>query len=54
VNASFLALNRNERSLAVDLKSPEGRQIVLDRVNELFARPKQNISPAPGGAYTRD
>lgn len=30
VNASFLALNRNKRSLAVDLKSREGRQIVLD------------------------
>ncbi len=30
VNASFLALNRNKRSLAVDLKSPDGRQIVLD------------------------
>ena len=30
VNASFLALNRNKRSLAVDLKSAEGREIVLD------------------------
>ncbi len=30
VNASFLALNRNKRSLAVDLKSPEGHQVVLE------------------------
>jgi crotonobetainyl-CoA:carnitine CoA-transferase CaiB-like acyl-CoA transferase len=30
VNASFLSLNRNKRSLAVDLKSAEGRSIVLD------------------------
>jgi len=29
VNASFLSLNRNKRSLAVDLKSAEGREIVL-------------------------
>ncbi len=26
VNASFLALNRNKRSLAVDLKSPDGQE----------------------------
>ncbi|MEU5100335.1 CoA transferase [Streptomyces sp. NPDC020996] len=32
VNASFLSLNRNKRSLAVDLKSPEGREIVLELV----------------------
>jgi crotonobetainyl-CoA:carnitine CoA-transferase CaiB-like acyl-CoA transferase len=30
VNASFLSLNRNKRSLAVDLKSAAGRQVVLD------------------------
>lgn len=29
VNASFLSLNRNKRSLAVNLKSAEGREIVL-------------------------
>jgi crotonobetainyl-CoA:carnitine CoA-transferase CaiB-like acyl-CoA transferase len=29
VNASFLALNRNKRSLAVDLKTDEGRALVL-------------------------
>lgn len=38
VNASFLALNRNKRSLAVDLKSDEGREIVLDlaRSSDVF------------------
>ena len=38
VNASFLALNRNKRSLAVDLKSAEGRRIVLDlaRTSDIF------------------
>jgi crotonobetainyl-CoA:carnitine CoA-transferase CaiB-like acyl-CoA transferase len=30
INASFLSLNRNKRSLAVDLKSAEGRAIVLE------------------------
>lgn len=29
VNASFLSLNRNKRSIAVDLKSPEGYEIAL-------------------------
>src|SRR5262245_58704075 len=29
VNASFLSLNRNKRSLAVDLKSPAGKELVL-------------------------
>ena len=32
VNVSFLSLNRNKRSLAVDLKSEEGRKILFDLV----------------------
>lgn len=32
VNVSFLSLNRNKRSLAVDLKSAEGKAILLDLV----------------------
>lgn len=32
VNASFLSLNRNKRSLAVDLKSAEGKDLVRDLV----------------------
>jgi crotonobetainyl-CoA:carnitine CoA-transferase CaiB-like acyl-CoA transferase len=38
VNASFLSLNRNKRSLAVDLKSAEGREIVLElaRASDVF------------------
>ncbi len=33
VNVSFLSLNRNKRSLAVDLKSERGKQILLDLVS---------------------
>ncbi|CAN7632707.1 CoA transferase [Rhizobium sp. LjRoot98] len=32
VNVSFLSLNRNKRSLAVDLKSEGGKQVLLDLV----------------------
>ncbi|WP_127144370.1 CaiB/BaiF CoA transferase family protein [Pelagibacterium montanilacus] len=32
INVSFLSLNRNKRSLAVDLKSEEGRAVLLDLV----------------------
>ena len=49
INASFLSLNRNKRSLAVNLKSPEGREIVLGlaRRSEVFL---QNYRPGwPSG-----
>ena len=32
VNVSFVSLNRNKRSIAVDLKNPAGHQIVLDLI----------------------
>lgn len=32
VNVSFLSLNRNKRSLAIDLKSPHGKAVLLDLV----------------------
>jgi crotonobetainyl-CoA:carnitine CoA-transferase CaiB-like acyl-CoA transferase len=34
VNVSFLSLNRNKRSLAVDLKSPDGKAVLLDLVRQ--------------------
>jgi crotonobetainyl-CoA:carnitine CoA-transferase CaiB-like acyl-CoA transferase len=34
VNVSFLSLNRNKRSLAIDLKSAEGKSILLDLVKK--------------------
>jgi crotonobetainyl-CoA:carnitine CoA-transferase CaiB-like acyl-CoA transferase len=32
VNTSFLSLNRNKRSLSVDLKTPEGKEVLTDLV----------------------
>ncbi len=32
INVSFLSLNRNKRSLAVDLKAPEGKALLIDMV----------------------
>ncbi|WP_343520600.1 CoA transferase, partial [Sphingomonas sp.] len=34
VNVSFLSLNRNKRSLAVDLKAPEGKALLLELVKD--------------------
>lgn len=34
VCVSFLALNRNKRSLAIDLKSPEGKALLLEMVKD--------------------
>ncbi|MEV0791017.1 CoA transferase [Kribbella sp. NPDC050459] len=44
VNASFLSLNRNKRSLAVDLKSEEGRELLYElvRTSDVFL---QNYRP---------
>ena len=44
INASFLSLNRNKRSLAVNLKSPEGRDLVheLATTSDVFL---QNYRP---------
>jgi crotonobetainyl-CoA:carnitine CoA-transferase CaiB-like acyl-CoA transferase len=32
INVSFLSLNRNKRSLAIDLKSPDGKSVLLELV----------------------
>lgn len=44
INASFLSLNRNKRSLAIDLKTAEGREIIweLARTADVFL---QNYRP---------
>lgn len=34
INVSFLSLNRNKRSLAVDLKAPEGKALLLELVKK--------------------
>lgn len=34
INVSFLSLNRNKRSLAIDLKAPEGKAVLLDMVKD--------------------
>ncbi len=34
INVSFLSLNRNKRSLAVDLKSDEGKAVLLDLIKD--------------------
>lgn len=44
INVSFLSLNRNKRSLAIDLKSSEGRAVLMDLVksSDVFV---QNYRP---------
>ncbi len=44
INASFLSLNRNKRSIAVDLKTSEGQQIIYDliKITDVFL---QNYRP---------
>ena len=32
INVSFLSLNRNKRSLAIDLKDPDGKAVLLELV----------------------
>jgi crotonobetainyl-CoA:carnitine CoA-transferase CaiB-like acyl-CoA transferase len=32
INVSFLSLNRNKRSIAIDLKSPDGKEVLRDLV----------------------
>ena len=48
INVSFLSLNRNKRSLAVDLKSPDGKALLLDLVKsaDVFL---QNYRPGVAG-----
>ncbi|WP_072807239.1 CaiB/BaiF CoA transferase family protein [Rhodococcoides yunnanense] len=48
VNASFLSLNRNKRSLSLDLKSPQGRE-VLERLVETADVVLQNYRPGVAG-----
>lgn len=44
INVSFLSLNRNKRSLAIDLKSPDGKAVLLElaRTADVFL---QNYRP---------
>ena len=44
INVSFLSLNRNKRSLAIDLKSPEGKAVLIDLVRE--GRPGDGMAAA--------
>ncbi|MEO9337829.1 CoA transferase [Mesorhizobium sp. SB112] len=48
INVSFLSLNRNKRSLAIDLKSAEGKAVLLDLVKsaDIFL---QNYRPGVAG-----
>jgi crotonobetainyl-CoA:carnitine CoA-transferase CaiB-like acyl-CoA transferase len=48
INVSFLSLNRNKRSLAIDLKSAEGKAVLLDLVKtaDVFL---QNYRPGVAG-----
>ena len=46
INVSFLSLNRNKRSLAVNLKSDDGRAIVHKLVREAPTSSSRTIAPA--------
>jgi len=54
VSAFFLAANRNKRSLAVDLKSPEGREVVLkliERADVLVENFRSGVMEKLGLSY---
>ena len=52
INVSFLSLNRNKRSLAINLKSPEGKAVLLELVKtaDVFL---QNYRPGVAGRLGR-
>src|SRR3546814_15204303 len=52
INVSFLSLNRNKRSLAVDLKAPEGTAILLALVKsaDVFIQNSRPGAAKPLGA----
>ena len=52
INVSFLSLNRNKRSLAVNLKSPDGKAVLLELVKtaDVFL---QNYRPGVAARLVR-
>jgi len=52
VNVSFLSLNRNKRSLAIDLKKPEGRAVLLELVRSADVFCKTTGRAPSGSALT--
>ena len=50
INASFMSLNRNKRSLAVNLKSAEGREIVLELARQRMSSCRTTAPGWPNGS----
>ena len=48
ISTYYLSANRNKQSLAVDMRKPEGRQLILDLAAQLAAVHRRDVHGGDG------